>query len=151
MLTNFENLNFQIVYAFRTKHQDGFFRVPGRAYAALSFRLCGTGRFVADGKTLTVRYGDLLYIPANTAYEVEYSGTEMIVVHLTDCNYPHVEVITPKSAAMLQTAFEELLCKWNERHSPHLAKSQIYALLDILSTDRFFSFTGSRQDSCTQH
>ena len=136
MLTGFDNLCFQIVYAFQTKHSDGFFRVPARAYAALSFRLRGTGRFTVGGKALTARRGDILYIPANMAYEVEYSSTEMIVVHLNECNYPYAEVITPKTPAVLQSAFEEILRKWNERHSPHLAKSQIYALLDLLATEQ---------------
>ena len=136
MLTSFDNFTFQIVYAFRTKHSDGFFRVPARAFAALSYRVAGTGRFVLDGKVLTVQRGDLLYIPAGMAYEVEYSSAEMIVVHLTDCNYPDPEVITPSSPALLGAAFEELLAKWNERHSSHLAKSQIYGLLELLATDQ---------------
>ena len=136
MLTGFENLSFQIVYAFRTKHSDGFFRVPARAFAALSYRVSGIGRFTLDGKAMTVQRGDLLYIPAGMAYEVEYSSAEMIVVHLTDCNYPFAEVITPTSPAMLGAAFEKLLSKWNERKSPHLAKSQIYALLDRLATEQ---------------
>ena len=136
MLTGFDHLTFQILYAFRTRHSDGFFRVPARAYAALSFRLSGTGRFWADGRELTVQCGDILYIPANMPYEVEYSSTEMIVVHLTDCNYPHAEVITPRSPLVLQAAFEELLSKWDERHAPFLAKSQIYALLDLLATEQ---------------
>ena len=136
MLTGYDHLSFQIVYPFRTKHSSGYFRVPARGFASLSYRICGTGRFEVGGKTLTVRRGDLLYIPANMAYEVEYSSTEMIVVHLTDCNYPCMEVITPRSPAMLQSAFEEILSKWNERHSPLLLKAQIFALLDSLAAEQ---------------
>ena len=78
MLTDFEELSLQVMTAFQCKHRDGYFRVDARPYAALSLRLQGRGRFVINGCSLVTEAGDVLYIPANMPYEVEYSGTEMM-------------------------------------------------------------------------
>ena len=45
MIYNFDNLSFQILTVDRFFHQKGFFEVNTRPYAALSFRVSGTGDF----------------------------------------------------------------------------------------------------------
>ena len=135
MLTDFEELSLQVMTAFQCKHRDGYFRVDARPYAALSLRLQGRGRFVINGCSFVTEAGDVLYIPANMPYEVEYSGTEMMVLHLSSCNYTAPEVIRVKSVSAVQTQFVRLL-ECGKRHgSPHLVKAQVYALLDTIAEE----------------
>jgi len=135
MLTDFEELSLQVLTAFQCKHRDGYFKVAPRPYAALSLRLQGVGRFVISGTQLVTEKGDVLYIPANTPYEVEYSGTEMMVLHLSACNYTMSEVIRVKNPSAVQTQFLRLLEYSKRRGSPHLVKAQAYALLDKIAEE----------------
>lgn len=62
-----------------------------RPFAALSLRICGTARFELDGQKFVSMPGDVLFIPSDMDYTVDYSVSESIVLHLTDCNYTHAE------------------------------------------------------------
>ena len=86
MIYNYDELYFQILTIDPFFHNPGFFDVPARPYAALSFRVSGTGDFEIDGKHLQTRPGDVLFLPANTPYKVNYSVSESIVVHFGYCN-----------------------------------------------------------------
>jgi len=133
MLTDFEDLTLQVLAVFKSRHRDGYFKVAARPYAALSLRLGGRGNFLIDGKRLTVGAGDILYIPANMPYEVEYSDNEIIAVHLSVCNYAMPEVIGVKNPSAVETQFVRLLDCWKKRDSSHLVKSRMYALLDTVA------------------
>ena len=134
MLTDFENLEFQIANIFKTHHDEGCFCVPPRDFAALSIRLKGSARFQIEGKTLQSEPGDIIFVPEDTPYEVEYSVSEMIVVHFKSFNYRHAERFTPKNSELAKNTFFRLLSDWNDRHSANAAKAQIYGLLDALAT-----------------
>ena len=73
MIYNFDELSFQIVTIANFSHKKGRFCVEKRPFAALSYRVSGTGAFSVGGKRLTVKPGDVLFLPAHTPYEVEYS------------------------------------------------------------------------------
>ena len=45
MIYNFQKLSFQLLTVDRFFHREGFFEVKARPYAALSFRVSGTGTF----------------------------------------------------------------------------------------------------------
>ena len=76
MIYNFDELTFQVLSIARFKHKNGFASVNSRPYAALSFRESGVGRFEINGERIVTEPGDVLFIPADTEYKVEYSSSE---------------------------------------------------------------------------
>lgn len=136
MLYNFDELTFQIVTIDRFYHEKGVFAVKERPYAALSFREKGEGRFRIGDQMLSTKPGDVLFIPANTPYEVEYSVSESIVVHFRECNYTQGEVFGIESGAALSMLFGQLLEEWKARQSVNQAKSTVYRIFERIDTDQ---------------
>ena len=133
MIYNFDRLQFCPVHVDRFIHKNGAFDVAERPYAAISFRTCGTGDFQFGTKSFRSSKGDLLFIPADTPYRVEYSGSESIVIHLEDCNYDKPENLRLPNAAAMETLFLQLLSAWSEHHSVNRAKSMIYDIFEKIS------------------
>ena len=151
MIYNFDNLSFQILTIDRFYHKNGFFQVKARPYAALSFRTKGTGAFKIEGKNLLVSPGDVLFIPADTAYEVEYSVSESIVANLQFCNYREAEVFGFKNQAEGALLFSRMLNGWQESHSVNRAKSAIYNILEKIGDDQKISADGTAFSTCLQY
>ena len=87
MIYHHKNLYFHVLNLDSIVHENGFFRVDPRPYAAFSYRMKGSGLFWIDGKQIPTKQGDIVFIPANMPYEVEYLSSEIIVVHFSKCNY----------------------------------------------------------------
>ena len=136
MLYHFDELTFQIVSVDRFFHDEGFFEVKARPYAALSFRVSGTGCFRIGDRLLRTDPGDVLFIPADTPYEVEYSVSESIVVHFYDCNYTAGEVFGIENSAKLSLLFAALLEEWSERHSVNQVKSTVYRIFETVDSEQ---------------
>ena len=130
MIYNFDQLSFQILTIDRYVHKDGCFDVKARPYAALSFREKGTGAFRVGAKSFLVKPGDILFLPADTPYEVEYSASESIVANLQFCNYAETEVFEDGEASETARLFSLLLEEWQASHSVNQAKSTLYAILE---------------------
>ena len=81
-------------------HKEGVFNVNARPYAALSYRESGTGTFKIGNKIFHTKPGDVLFIPADVAYEVEYSSSKSIVVNMDFCNY--FEAVAKAAAASVK-------------------------------------------------
>ena len=139
MIYNCDELSFQILTIDRFFHKKGVFNVKARPYAALSFRISGTGAFMIDDKSFNVKPGDFLYIPANTPYKVEYSVSESIVVHLSRCNYSEAEAFSPENAAKISVLIFNLLENWKARHSINQAKSTLYGIFEKIDEDQKIS------------
>ena len=136
MIYNFDALSFQILTIARFSHKNGYFCVKERPFAALSLRVSGTGQFKIEGKHLSVKPGDVLFIPGDTPYEVEYSVSESIVIHLHDCNYREAEVFCPKDSAEILAAFSGLLEGWRSNRSANGAKAGVYGILEKMESER---------------
>ena len=136
MLYHFDELTFQVVTIDRFFHEEGLFEVKERPYAALSFRVSGTGSFRIGDRLLPTSPGDVLFIPADTPYEVEYSVSESIVVHFCDCNYTSAEVFGMENTAKLALLFAQLLEEWSERHSVNQAKSTVYRIFEEIDAEQ---------------
>lgn len=133
MIYNFEKLTFNVLSAAKFTHTDGFFRVKGRPYSALSLRTGGTGTFYADGKSFLSVPGDVLFIPAYTDYEVRYKKSSSTVIHLIDCSYNRAENISSANSAMLRLCFDEL----SENNGKfNIQKSLLYKILGILESSQ---------------
>ena len=126
MIYNCDNLTFQIQNVGLVKHRDGAFSVAGRPQAALSYRKSGTGKFRIDNKSFVVEAGDLIFVPAHKDYEVEYSTSESIVVHLLDCSYDVAEKIVPTDKRGMEGKFLRMLEGWLGNHSANQIKAAVY-------------------------
>ena len=136
MIYNFEELTFQFLNIAKYKHRNGEFFVKPRGYAALSYRLSGEGRFFVDGKNMTVKKGDIVFIPSDMPYKVEYLCSESIVIHLLDCNYREAEKISVKDAGMIESRFQKLLDCRGEGCSINRIKACIYDILAHMDEER---------------
>lgn len=136
MICHFDELEFKPVSIANFVQENGFIRVKERPYASFSFRTKGVGEFEICGRHLTVKEGDLLFVPANVPYQVEYLSSEIIVAHLENCNYAEAECICLQNAAAVEKLFRKLLESWNEKHSVNQAKSILYEILETVSEDK---------------
>ena len=136
MLYNFDGLSFQILTVDRFYHKEGFFSVKARPYAALSLRIKGTGAFKIGNKSFLTKPGDVLFIPADTPYEVDYSVSESIVANLPSCNYTEAELFDFEGQSGVSLLFLKLLEEWNEGHSVNRAKAGIYNILEKINEEK---------------
>ncbi len=150
MLYNFDALSFQILTIDRFLHSEGVFHVKARPYAALSFRVKGTGHFKIGGKALFTRPGDVLFIPADVPYEVEYSVSESIVANLQFCNYTEPELFSFQREGEGALLFLQLLTDWQARHSTNQAKSTLYAILEKIDRELKLSAEDTAFATCLQ-
>ena len=151
MIFNFDDFSFQILTIDRFSHQDGSFDVKARNYAALSFRVKGTGTFEIKGTRFTTSPGDVLFLPAYTPYKVEYSVSESIVVHFERCNYFEAETLHLKSNSLIAALFQHLLKEWGQRHSVNQAKSIIYDILEKIANDQKTSINDTAVANCIRY
>ena len=151
MIYNFDDLSFQILMVDRIIHRDGFFEVNARPYSALSFRVSGSGAFEIGNKRFATQKGDVLFLPANMPYKVEYSVSEMIVVHFEHCNYFEAENICLENIAAVGMLFNNLLESWNGQHSVNQAKSIIYEILEKIEKDKRISHEDSTFARCVRY
>ena len=151
MIYNFDDLSFKILMVDRFIHKDGFFEVNARPFSAFSFRVSGSGAFEIGNKRFITQKGDVLFIPANTPYKVEYSGSEIIVVHFEQCNYFESENICLKNIAAVGLLFNNLLEAWNGQRSVNLAKSIIYDILEKIEKDKRSSLEDITFSRCVHY
>jgi len=137
MIYDYEALAFRIMGVIKVDHEKGYFKVAGRPYAALSYRVSGVGFFEADGEQIRSEAGDLLFVPAGAAYNVEYSGGEMIVVHFFDCNYDTIENITVEDKQRLKEKFIQIYLLWEKNHAQNSIKARIFDIFQDLSDGRY--------------
>ena len=151
MIYNFDDLSFQVLTVDRFFHKDGVFDVKARPFAALSFRIRGTGEFDIGNKHFITKPGDVLFLPANTPYKVKYSVSESIVVHFDQCNYSEVENVCLRNSEKLDLCFEHLLEVWNKRRPINQSKSIIYDILDKMSSDQKESINNTDIANCISY
>lgn len=151
MIYNFDDLEFSILTVDRFLHKNGTFDVGPRPYAALSFRTSGTSEFEIANKSISTKQGNLLFIPANMPYKVNYSSSESIVVHLERCNYYEAESAAFQNAAAIERRFLHLLESWNERHSVNQAKSILYDIFETISDDQKISIDDTNFANCIRY
>ncbi len=151
MIYNYDDLSFQVLTIAPFFHKQGFFDVHARPYAAFSFRVSGTGDFKIGAKRLLTRPGDVLFLPANTPYKVNYLASESIVVHFGYCNYFEAENICLNSPSRTESLFRYLLKSWNDRHSINQAKSIIYDILEKTASDQKLSIDNTAISDCVRY
>jgi len=135
MIYNCDDLALQVLDVGLYAHTDGFFAVKPRPHAALSYRLSGSGSFVIGGKRMLIEQGDILFLPADMAYEVEYSVSQSIVIHLLACSYTVPEHITIGDKGRMEARFLRILNAWQTHHSVNQVKAGVFDILSHLESD----------------
>ena len=136
MLYNFDNLSFHVLSVMRIRHRAGFFSVKKRPFGAISYKIDGTGDFDVKGRRFSVGPKELLYIPADVDYQVNYSANDSIVIHIADCNYSEPECITLENHAAIEQLLFKMLNEWAQNHSVNQVKSGIYDMLFRISQQK---------------
>lgn len=136
MIYQFEGLSFQVMTVGYFVHKPGIFHVKARKYAAFSFRVSGNASFRIGNRQYVTNPGDILFLPADIPYQVEYSVSESIVAHLTDCNDDEAEMIFVENQRAMAFLFQQLLANWNQKHSVNQAKSDLYAILEAIGNGK---------------
>ena len=109
MIYNYDELNFQILSVIEAESTCGTFNVEGRPYASLSYRISGRAEFIIDGQKYVSNCGDISYVPANVSYNVTYTESKIIVVHFSECNYPHPETVQLNNSDYVKQKFSAML------------------------------------------
>lgn len=148
MIYNFEKLTFQVLTIDKFKHDYGIFYVKGRPYAALSYRLSGSGFFKIKETEFKSSEGDILFIPEGQDYEVEYYGGESIVIHFVECNYRYFENITINNSELLKQMFTGLFNCRKTNGSVNAQKAGIYNILQVIDKDRNTIVKNSDTERC---
>ncbi len=133
MICNFDKLSFQMTSAGRFVHANGDFCVEGRACGALSFRVSGRAEFEAGGIHFVSLPGDVMFLPAYLPYNVTYTDSESLVIHLFSCNYSTFENIKTDSYDFFRQLFEEVLAVEGADRAGNLMKSKFYFILQMLA------------------
>lgn len=143
MIYDFDNLTFQILTIKRLCHDDGIYKIKGRPFAALAYRLSGKAEFEIDGKSFVSNAGDLFFIPKNVSYTAKYSHCDYIVIHFEKCNYKIYENISTEEENFFSPLFTNLLEDWEENHSVNKAKSEIYAIFEHIAKHKALALSDS--------
>ncbi len=133
MIYNSGTLTFQIMSVNRICHNEGFFNVKARPYAALSLRISGSGSFTVGNQSFTSSPGDLLFMPDGLDYLVTYTGGESLVLHLTDCSYKQAESIRLKNYSSVLGDFLTLYEGRKSLSDINGKKAVIYSLLQSVA------------------
>ena len=151
MIYNFDELTFLPISVGHYQHKDGVADIAARTYDALSLRTVGTADFFINGKRFLTCPGDVLFLPANTPYRVNYCASESIVVHFERCNYTQTENITPRNSHVIEGLFRKLLDEWNARHSVNLTKSLLYAIFEEIDADKKNPISDPAFEACLSY
>jgi len=151
MIYDYDELSFQILNVHQSKHTDSYFSVKGRPYAALSLRLEGTAEFYAEGKTFVSKPGDIIFIPKDMSYAVDYSGSRIIVVHMYECNYDVMEMFTVENKEYIYEKFDEIYYEWEKKHAINSIKSLVYKVMQYIKEQTAENFEDKEFDSYVEY
>lgn len=111
----FENEHFcaELLQVNRFTTEEHAYHVKARAFSALALRLHGTAQLrFSDGRSLTSREGDVLYLPHGLSYDASYTDMELLAFHFYDNSQGAIaENYTPRTPQILRL-FEEAEALW---------------------------------------
>lgn len=131
MIFDFEKLSFQIFSSGIYNHKAGYYTVAPRPYAAMSYRLEGTGVFRVGDSEFVSEPGNILFISEGVGYDVEYTDGKSAVIHLCDCNYKGTENIKMQDNEIFRSIFMEM-CIGEKLKNFNYMKSQVYGILQLI-------------------
>ena len=108
-----------------------------RNFHALSFRSEGNAHYNVGESTLSVKDGDILFVPENVGYHIEAQKEELYVIHfeLHEKVQNHLEVFHVDDYAKVQKLFAACYDVWNKKEPGYYFKtlSIFYNILGFMS------------------
>ena len=135
MLYECNNPIIKVISVSHLRWKGAYFEVNARPYSALAFRVKGEGHFVSDKDEFFVCANDILYIPQGMSYNVNYTDTEMYVVHfVTLLNDTKTEIYTPKFIGEINSLFLRMKLLWDKKEIGYLADANVclYKILSLI-------------------
>ncbi len=122
-----------------------------RAYHGFALHLAGDKDYIfSDGTVLTVRSGDLIYLPKHSSYEVFYRETGAC-----DCINFDLDadvVFTPfvmkmKNGSEAESCFQNAQKAWNRKNEGYITKckAELYRLLYLITQQYFAEYMPSEK------
>ena len=112
----------------------------GRGYASLSLRLSGESRFAYGEEELTVRAGDVLYIPPHLDFARQSDGERLLVIHLQLYGIPGdaMEHFTLEHPGRVEQLFRSIVNELQNRNDGYRnrAMSCLYLLFEELEAEQ---------------
>ena len=153
MLTD-KKLSFNIISVLHLHWESGSEYVKGRPYHALSIRLDGEAEFTHGDTTLTVKRGELVYVPKNCDYRITSHRPEnVIAVHfdIIGDEDGELEVIKPNNPEIIGELFMKMHSAWCEKRIgyEYRAESLFARVMEGLMTEAFGRRHGIKPDLST--
>ena len=107
-----------------------------RNYDSLSIRMEGKGYFKTETNRLTVKRGDLLYIPKMASYTQQTSGETLIAIHFINYTFDkesEIEKITLDDSEYAEELIKKMYDVWKEKKQGYRYEccAMLYELLGI--------------------
>lgn len=131
-----EDINIHIDGVVLNSNEPGFIEIAPRDICALGFRVEGTAEFTIGDESFVSKAGDIIYMPQNTAYSVNYSGGKILAIHFTwDNAFPFAENYTVTDKEILYKLFLKARNGWENKAlgNKHYVKSIFFDILSRLS------------------
>ena len=109
-----------------------------RTYDALSIRLDGSACFETENGEMTVKPGDVLYVPKNAKYTQRTRGETIFAIHFVNYSFyksSGLELLTVDDRAYVESLVREMYGIWKEQAQGyrHRCVSLLYTLLYYLN------------------
>lgn len=142
MLYDANNPILRILSVDRLSWKDGNFNVAPRKHSALAFRVHGSAVFKINGKEYCVNERDIVYLPQDLGYSVEYTDTEMIVAHfICENDDSDIEIYSFADGESIYKKFLRLLSVWENKKPAYTVYSmaELYGIFgSILENETDF-------------
>ena len=119
-----------------TRKEFSLKKAAERNYDSLSIRTEGKGHFKTETERLTVRKGDLLYIPKTASYSQQTSGETLIAIHFINYSFNKengIEKLTLDDGAYVEQYIRKMYDVWKEKKTGYRYEccAMLYELLGI--------------------
>ena len=90
-----------------------------RPYHALSFRIKGNAKFITETDTITVKTGDIVFVPAFYNYTLDSGDEEVCVIHFSSNEKlpPKIKKFSPEAMGYYEKRFTELYNVWTKKQT----------------------------------
>lgn len=130
---------FEIIDIVRLKRNSREIKTFNKSCSCLSCRLDGESLFFYNNDELTVKKGDILYIPKNCSYSQKTTGEEAVCFHLATYrnNLRQLTVLTSNNSDEVCTLFDESELLWRQKKDNYYYSclSNLYKILSLSNLD----------------
>ena len=109
----------EISNVFLYKERNRRVRTAARSFAALSFRLAGSGVFRTPDGSIPAPEGSVAFVPAGLAYDRVSEGESIVVFHFVPKGIcpDRITVFVPRDPEAYRTLFLEAMRIWDEKRA----------------------------------